>query len=87
MSAQKKIALFLVLTATFSSLSYLPMFRAGTAGAQDGLFVLALMWSPGIAAILTQLIATRGLRGLGWKFALTYFAFGAKMHPSEPVGG
>lgn len=68
MSAQKKIALFLVLTATFSSLSYLPMFRAGTAGAQDGLFVLALMWSPGIAAMLTQLIATRGLRGLGWKF-------------------
>jgi hypothetical protein len=26
-----------------------------------------MMWSPGLAAILTQLIATRSLRGLGWR--------------------
>ena len=34
---------------------------------QGGLFVFTMMWSPGLAAILTQLIATRSLRGLGWR--------------------
>jgi uncharacterized protein len=29
--------------------------------------VFTMMWSPGLAAILTQLIATRSLRGLGWR--------------------
>ena len=29
--------------------------------------MFTMMWSPGPAAILTQLIATRSLRGLGWR--------------------
>jgi membrane protease YdiL (CAAX protease family) len=68
MSPQKKVTLFLILTVCFSALSYFPMLRAGTIGVQGGLFVLTLMWSPGLAALLTQLIATRSLRGLGWRF-------------------
>ena len=66
MFPQKKVSLFLILTALFSALSYLPMLRAGTIGVQGGLFVFTLMWSPGLAALLTQLIATRSLRGMGW---------------------
>lgn len=67
MSPKKKVSLFLFLALVFSSLSYMPMIRAGTIGVQGGLFVFTLMWSPGLAAILTQLIATRSLRGLGWR--------------------
>ena len=67
MSPKRKISLFLFLTLVFSSLSYVPIIRAGTANVQGGLFVLTMMWSPGLAAILTQLIATRSLRGLGWR--------------------
>ena len=67
MSPQKKITIFLILTVFFSALSYFPMLRAGTVGVQGGVFVLTLMWSPGLAALLTQLIATRSLRGLGWR--------------------
>jgi len=67
MSPQKKISLFLILTVFFSALSYFPMLRAGTVGVQGGLFVLTLMWSPGLAALLTQLIATHSLRGMGWR--------------------
>ncbi len=67
MSPQKKIYLFLLLTFTFSLFSYVPIISAGTLNTQDGLFVLTMMWSPGLAAILTQLIATRSLRGLGWR--------------------
>ncbi len=66
MSPKKKIILFLFLTMIFSSLSYIPILSAGTLNVQGGLFVLTMMWSPGLAAILTQLIATRSLRGLGW---------------------
>lgn len=67
MSPQKKVSLFLCLTVFLSSLSYIPILRAGTIGVQGGLFVFTMMWSPGLAAILTQLIATRSLRGLGWR--------------------
>ena len=67
MSPQKKVILFLILTVSFSALSYFPMLRAGTMGVQGGLFVFTLMWSPGLAALLTQLIATRSLRGMGWR--------------------
>ena len=67
MSAKNKVSLFLFLTVFLSSLSYIPILRAGTIGVQGGLFVFSMMWSPGLAAILTQLIATRSLRGLGWR--------------------
>lgn len=67
MFPQKKVMLFLILTICFSALSYVPILRAGTVGVQGGLFVFTLMWSPGLAAILTQLIANRSLRGMGWR--------------------
>jgi len=67
MPPQRKVILFLTLTVFLSALSYFPMLRAGTVGVQGGLFVFTLMWSPGLAALLTQLIATRSLRGLGWR--------------------
>jgi membrane protease YdiL (CAAX protease family) len=67
MSPQKKVILFLILTALLSALSYFPMLSAGTVSVQGGLFVLTLMWSPGLAALLTQLIATHSLRGMGWR--------------------
>lgn len=67
MSPKRKVSLFLFLALVFSSLSYVPIIRAGTANVQGGLFVLTMMWSPGLAAILTQLIATRSLHGLGWR--------------------
>lgn len=67
MSPQKKITIFLSLTVLFSALSYTPIISAGTIGVQGGLFVFTMMWSPGLAALLTQLIAHRSLRGMGWR--------------------
>ena len=68
MSPQKKVGLFLFLTFTLSLFSYVPIIRAGTLSVNGGLFVLIIMWSPGLAAILTQLISAHTLRGLGWHF-------------------
>ena len=67
MSSRKKVGIFLALTLLLSALSYLPILASGTLRTHGGLFVLTLMWSPGLAAILTQLIAIRGLRGMGWR--------------------
>jgi membrane protease YdiL (CAAX protease family) len=67
MSPLKKIIVFLLLTFSFSTLSYIPIIRAGTAGVNGGLYVLTLMYSPGLAGIVTQLIATHSLRGMGWR--------------------
>lgn len=62
----REITVFVVLTAVFSSLAYLPIIRAGTIrGAQSNLAAL-LMLAPGLAAIVTYLIFERSLRPVGW---------------------
>lgn len=62
-----KILIFLALTVVLSTFWWVPIIRAGNDSAGGGLFVIGLMWSPGIAAILTRLITQRNLRGQGWK--------------------
>jgi membrane protease YdiL (CAAX protease family) len=62
-----KILIFLALTVGLSSVFWVPLIRAGSIAAGGGLYVLGLMWAPGIAAMLTRLITQRNLRGMGWK--------------------
>ncbi len=61
-----KIAIFLALTFVLSAATWVPIIRAGDLGLGGGLYVLATMWCPGVAAILTRLITQRNLRGMGW---------------------
>lgn len=61
-----KIAIFLALTVLLSAVLWVPMIRSGNLGMGGGLYVLALMWCPGVAAILTRLVTQRNLRGEGW---------------------
>ena len=65
--AGKKLAVFLAITFLFSSLCYAAVISAGTIRAKDGLYVFLLMWSPGIAEIITQLVFEHSLKGMGWK--------------------
>jgi uncharacterized protein len=62
--SRKKILVFLLLTFGFSSIFYFVIIRSGTLSAS----ALGLMWCPGIAALATQLIFQRNVRGLGWRF-------------------
>jgi uncharacterized protein len=62
--SRKKILVFLLLTFGFSSIFYFVIIRSGTLSAS----ALGLMWCPGIAALSTQLIFQRNVRGLGWGF-------------------
>lgn len=65
--AKRRIAVFLALAVVLVSLSYIPILRAGTLEAEGGLAIIVVMWMPGLAAMLTQLITSRSLKGLGWK--------------------
>jgi membrane protease YdiL (CAAX protease family) len=61
-TSNKKIVVFLLLTLAFSSVFYYLIISSGSLGA----FSIGLMWCPGVAAIITQLVFQRNLRGLGW---------------------
>lgn len=66
-SPKRNITLFLVLTFAFSSVWYYFILSAGSMNVHGGAFVMALMWSPGVAALLTRLITQHNLRGFGWR--------------------
>ena len=57
---------FLGLTFGLSAVLYTLIIRAGSLGAGGGMYVLALMWSPGVSALITRLVFQRNLRGQGW---------------------
>jgi uncharacterized protein len=59
-----KIVIFLVIALLLALWPYFEIARTGTV---QGPAVLALMWAPGLAALVTQLITTRSGRGLGWR--------------------
>ncbi len=65
MNPRREVLLFLGLTLLLSSGFYLYLFLADSPIWND-LLSFAFVWCPGIAAILTRLIAARSLRGLGW---------------------
>ena len=62
-NTQRKLITFLVLTIGMSSAFWFFIISAGTI---KGQLILGLMWCPGVAALITQLLFQRNLRGLGW---------------------
>jgi membrane protease YdiL (CAAX protease family) len=60
----KKIGVFLALTFTLSSIFY---YLIITTKSFPSSFGLGIMWCPGLAAMITQFIFHRSLRGMGWK--------------------
>jgi uncharacterized protein len=64
--ARPALALFLALTFALSAVFWWLIIAAGSLGAHGGAYVLALMWCPGVAALVTRLAFQRDLRGQGW---------------------
>lgn len=69
----KRLATFVALTFAISSFFMAWAISAGDIGAGGGLAAMGGMSSPGIAAILTQLIHRRSLRGFGWGWGKTRY--------------
>lgn len=63
----RQIRIFLAITVVLVGLAYIPILRTGRLGTWGGLAVMLVMWAPGVAGMLTQLITTRSLRGMGWR--------------------
>ena len=59
---------YLLCTFALSSIFYTLIIRAGHLAAGHGLYVLGLMWCPGVSAIITCLVLRRPLSSLGWRW-------------------
>lgn len=67
------VATFLGLVWAVSSVFYVLIIQGGRLGGGRGVFVLGLMWSPGLAALLTTAIHRRRLSDLGWGWGRTRY--------------
>src|SRR5438046_6661128 len=61
-----ELTTFLCLTFALSAVFWWLIVAAGSLGARGGLYVFALMWSPGTSALVTRLIFQHNVRGEGW---------------------
>lgn len=75
------LSMFLGLTLALSAILWWLIIAAGTLGSHGGRYVLALMWCPGVSALLTRLAFQRDLRGQGWRWCGTGWAALAYLLP------
>jgi membrane protease YdiL (CAAX protease family) len=73
-----KIVLFLLLTLVLIAWPYYTLISAGT---MELVGTLTLMWAPGIAAIVTELITTRSIAGLGWRLGKSRYLWTSFLIP------
>ncbi len=66
--ATKRIVTFLIIVFALSSISYVLINKNGGLEGGGAFYVLLLMWSPAVAALVTTFIYQRNVRGLGWGF-------------------
>ena len=73
--SRQPVVTFLLLVLAFSSVFYFLTLKAHTLGAGAGLYVLGLMWCPGLAAMATLKLGGRKLGELGWNWPSPKYAF------------
>ncbi|HKW87560.1 MAG TPA: CPBP family intramembrane glutamic endopeptidase [Candidatus Acidoferrales bacterium] len=73
--AKISIIVYLVLTFGFSSIFYRLIIHRGNQQAHGLLLVSCLMWSPGVAGLLTRLFMQGSLRGHGWGWGKWKYEF------------
>lgn len=79
--AKLSIIVYVVLTFAFSAVFYRLIIHNGSLAAHGGLYVLALMWSPGVAGLLTRLLFQGNLRGHGWGWGKTKYQVASYLIP------
>ncbi|MFQ5742040.1 MAG: CPBP family intramembrane glutamic endopeptidase [Acidobacteriota bacterium] len=84
--AGKAIITYLVLTFAFSSVFYYRIITGGRLAAAGGLYVLGLMWCPGLAALTTSLLLRGSFRDLGWGWGKTRYQLVAYALPLGYAG-
>jgi len=69
-----ELATFLGLTFALSAVFWGLIIAAGSLRAHGGAYVLALMWCPGVSALVTRLVFQHNLRGQGWRLGQVRWA-------------
>lgn len=67
------IALFLSITFALSAIFYFLIIYSGKLGGGVGLYVMGIMWCPGISALITMKVLNRNISELGWKWGETKY--------------
>lgn len=78
---QQELVTFLALTVALSSIFYAIIIGRHSLSAGGGLFVLALMWCPGVSALVTRLIFQHDGRGEGWRWGRTRYELAGYLLP------
>ena len=73
-NTRPELATFLALTFALSAVFWWLIVAAGGLGAHGGIYVLALMWCPGVSALVTRLVFQRNVRGEGWRLGAPKWA-------------
>jgi len=76
-----QIGLYLLLTLALSCIFYAFVIVTGHPAAGRGVYIAGLMWSPGVAAILTCLLTRTPLASLGWKWGAWKWQWAAYFIP------
>ena len=82
---RKEIITFLVILAVLSVIFNTLIITGGGQMDQNIPYALGLMFSPAFAALLTQFIYNRNLRGFGWKWGKTRYQILAYAVPTMYV--
>jgi membrane protease YdiL (CAAX protease family) len=83
---RRQLATYLGLTFALSAVFWWLIVAAGSLGARGGLYVFALMWCPGVSALVTRLAFQRDLRGEGWGWGETRWSALAYVLPLGYAG-
>ena len=70
---RRALPAFLLFTLLLSSIFYFLIAKSGHTGGGGGGYITALMWSPGLAALLTCKFLGRDVSTLGWKWGETRY--------------
>jgi membrane protease YdiL (CAAX protease family) len=78
---RKPLLTFLLLTFALSSIFYFLIIKAGHLNAGKGLYVLGLMWCPGLSGIITRLLFKQSTVPMGWRWGKTRYQAAAYLIP------
>lgn len=79
--ALKKVIVYLVVTFTLCIPFYYSIISSGEVEVGGGIYIIGLMWCPGIAALLTRFAFQRNLQGMGWGWGKTRYLVGSYLLP------
>jgi uncharacterized protein len=73
-NSRKQVITYLLIVLAYSSLFYFLLIKSHSLSAGSGMYVMALMWCPALAAFTTLKLSGRKLSELAWKWPGTPFA-------------